>query len=114
MQTLVQMLQREPYSGTRARAALALGEAGDRTSVKPLIAALRDKSSVVRRDAAKSLALLGDPSAIPALRRAAREAAPDAVNTPRGHQESQGAIGNAIAALQRRAARSGFGTVEAR
>jgi HEAT repeat protein len=68
---LLWMLTNEQYSGTRARAALALGVRGNRRAVPGLIAALKQKSPDVRYAAAKALGVIGDSRAIPALRAAA-------------------------------------------
>jgi HEAT repeat protein len=52
---------------TRAIAAEALGEAGDRRAVLPLVRVLHDTSSIVRKKSAEALGLLGNRRAVPAL-----------------------------------------------
>jgi beta-lactamase regulating signal transducer with metallopeptidase domain len=54
----------------RAHAAYALGLSGDSRALNPLLAALQDRSAVMRRNAAKGLGELGDPRAVDALRQA--------------------------------------------
>jgi HEAT repeat protein len=48
--------------------AWALGEAGDRRAIRPLIAALLDRDALVRRSAIQSLEKLGATEALPAIR----------------------------------------------
>lgn len=54
----------------RISAAVELGKKKDPRGLRPLIAALSDKSNVVRAVAAGALGFLGDSAALPALRRA--------------------------------------------
>jgi HEAT repeat protein len=51
----------------RVGAAGALGEMGDRTALKPLLAALKDSEAVVRAAAAAALAQMGQRQAVPEL-----------------------------------------------
>ncbi len=58
----------------RARAAFALGAAGDPNSAEPLIAALKDKAWAVRAMAAKALGRLKEEGSIPTLCECLRDA----------------------------------------
>ncbi len=51
----------------RSRAALRLGEIGDRKTVSPLIEALKDENAYVRRNAAWALGKIGDDRAVAPL-----------------------------------------------
>ena len=64
--------RREDNEFVRRAAAVALGQTGSREGVPALVAALSDERAPgdVRREAARALALIADPSAAPALRAA--------------------------------------------
>jgi len=70
--------KREPNVFVLRAAAVALGQIKSRAGTAPLISALSNEklSSDVRREAARSLGLIGDPSAAPALRAASTAADP--------------------------------------
>jgi hypothetical protein len=53
----------------RISAAVQLGKLRDARALRPLVVGLSDKSNVVRAVAAGALGFLGDPAALPALRR---------------------------------------------
>jgi hypothetical protein len=57
----------------RISAAVQLGKLRDGRALRPLIGALGDRSNVVRAVAAGALGFLGDPAALPALRRASTD-----------------------------------------
>jgi HEAT repeat protein len=61
-------LARDKCAAVRAQAAESLGTRGEKRSLKPLIAALCQRSSRVRYSAAYALGELGDAGAAPALR----------------------------------------------
>ncbi len=61
-----------PDPGRRWKAAESLARLGDNRAVGPLIQALSDEDWRVRQKTAWALGYLGDPAAIPALRRAYR------------------------------------------
>lgn len=89
---LIRALRTSDMFRVRARAAISLGTAqADPAVVGALSAALGDDHHTVRAAAASSLERLGDPSALRALRRAARDSDPR-VRT---------AVGRAVAALER-------------
>jgi hypothetical protein len=60
-------LLKSPSARVRERAAVALGELGDRRAVPALIETLKDEDAVVREHAASALSDLGDRRAVPAL-----------------------------------------------
>ena len=64
---LIKVLPYEEYYVERAHAAHALGEIGDRRAVEPLIAALEDRMSFVRRAAAEALGEIGDSRVVEPL-----------------------------------------------
>jgi HEAT repeat protein len=64
---LVAVLQSDPEPKVRKDAAYALGLLGDVNTLKPVVAALRDKSPMVRGMAAEALAYIGDVAAIASL-----------------------------------------------
>jgi HEAT repeat protein len=70
--------KREPNVFVLRAAASALGQIGSRAGTAALISALSNKifPDDVRREAARSLGLIGDPSAAPALKAAATAADP--------------------------------------
>ena len=73
---LVQSL-RDSDSFVRARSAIALGEIKDRQAVTPLVSVLAsDQSGEVRREAAKSLGIIGGPEAKRALEAASSDKDP--------------------------------------
>jgi hypothetical protein len=62
-----------PDPGRRWKAVESLARTGDDRAVDPLIHSLSDEDWRVRQKAAWALGYLGDPKAIPALRRAYRD-----------------------------------------
>ena len=70
--------KREPNVFVLRAAAVALGEIKSRAGTAALISALSNEKlpSDVRREAARSLGLIGDPTAVPALRAASTAADP--------------------------------------
>lgn len=58
----------------RIAAVTALGRLNDKKTLKPLVAAMRDKSATVRAVAALALGKLGHRAALPALREASNDA----------------------------------------
>jgi HEAT repeat protein len=62
----------DPNPGRRWKAAESLARSGDTRAVTPLIQALTDEDWRVRQKVAWALGYLGDPAAIPALRKAYR------------------------------------------
>lgn len=70
--------KREPNVFVLRAAAVALGQIKSRAGTAALISALNNEKlpSDVRREAARSLGLIGDPSAVPALRAASTAADP--------------------------------------
>ena len=70
--------KREPNVFVLRAAAVALGEIKSRAGTAALISALNNEKlpSDVRREAARSLGLIGDPTAVPALRAASTAADP--------------------------------------
>jgi HEAT repeat protein len=97
------MLASEPYAGTRAHAALALGVAGNRSAVPALLAALKDRSPDVRRAAARSLEMVGDRHAVSALEQAALSVSPGAANAPTEDRAARATAHAAATALSRAA-----------
>jgi HEAT repeat protein len=96
---LRQMVVQESYSGTRARAAMALGVPANRSAVRTLILALRDSSPTVRWAAAQALQAIGDRRAIPPLLRSASEVSLEAGNSPRMEAAAHAAERQAAAKL---------------
>ena len=89
----------------RRSAALALGEIGDESAIKPLITTLKDRSIKVREATVIALAQIGGESVVDALQTALEDkeeiiqaAATDALGKLEHHtnRESQGLIENAI------------------
>ncbi len=83
-------------SDVRARAALGLGEIGDARGVEPLIQALQDEDSFLRRVAAVAVGNIGDARAIEPLNRAlededslVRQAAAEALEKIRAKQGAE-------------------------
>jgi HEAT repeat protein len=70
--------KREPNAFVLRAAAVALGQIKSRAGTAALISALSNEKlpSDVRREAARSLGLIGDPAAVPALRAASTAADP--------------------------------------
>jgi HEAT repeat protein len=64
---LIKALGDPEFVSIRWRAAIALGDLGDRAAVEPLLTALRDENDHVREEAADALGRIGDPVAVPAL-----------------------------------------------
>ncbi len=62
----VQILE-HPNAAERARAAMQLGEIGDRSAVQPLIQTLKDREAQVRLAASEALGKLGDRQAVDSL-----------------------------------------------
>lgn len=62
----------DPDPGRRWKAAESLARSGDTRAVDPLIRSLSDEDWRVRQKTVWALGYLGDPAAIPALRRAYR------------------------------------------
>lgn len=93
------MLVQESYSGTRAHAAFALEKRG-KPAVPALIKALKDRSGHVRYAAARSLQAIGDRTAVPALKQAADEDAPDAKNAGHMNTQARNAARMAVYALK--------------
>ena len=65
---LTRLLQTDPVPGIRKKVAQALGEIGDKKAIEPLISALQDKWTVVRRAAIVALGKIGDERAINPLK----------------------------------------------
>lgn len=72
--TLLRMLSQGQSFRVRARAALALGRAGDERALSGLEAALADPEPAVREAAAAALGQIGARRSVPALRAAAADA----------------------------------------
>jgi HEAT repeat protein len=70
--------KREPNVFVLRAAAVALGQIKSRAGTAALISALNNEKlpSDVRREAARSLGLIGDPAAVPALQAASTAADP--------------------------------------
>lgn len=64
---------KSPNVDTRARAARELGKSGDHSAVPPLVEALNDPGTKVRREVIIALATLGTPEAMDALITASRD-----------------------------------------
>jgi len=64
---LIETMKSDPHDGVRMFSAEALGRIADPAAFDPLLAALKDKDSHVRKVAADSLGLMGDTRAIPEL-----------------------------------------------
>jgi HEAT repeat protein len=71
---LVQTLERSDDDGLKIHAIEALANASRGDAVEPLIAALDDRSAMVRITASDALARIGDPAAIPGMEAAKRRA----------------------------------------
>jgi HEAT repeat protein len=71
---LIKALGSEQSLDMHDRAAVALGFIGDRSAVGPLIKALTDESTAVRRDAAMALGRIGDNRAVEPLKKALNDA----------------------------------------
>ncbi len=65
----LQTAMSDEHANVRAEAALKLGESRSSGALPFLLKALSDSSDAVKENAARSLAMLGDPAAIPHLRR---------------------------------------------
>ena len=70
---LINMLKNSDLPGNRMEAARELGEIGDVSAVKPLTAALKDKTPGVRSSAASALGEIGDFSAVKPLTAALKD-----------------------------------------
>jgi len=70
---LIKLLNSRDRRTDPAQVAHALGRLGDKSSVPPLVNALRDEDMWVRTEAAASLGRIGDPAAVDALCRVATE-----------------------------------------
>jgi len=93
-------LEKARYNQLRMASAEALGKIGNREhSVPALIVALKDDYPDVRWAAANALAKLGDPRAIPALKKALAEESPQASNAPNMERRSKEAIKDALTTL---------------
>ncbi|MFQ5700844.1 MAG: HEAT repeat domain-containing protein, partial [Acidobacteriota bacterium] len=65
----LQLGLRDSHAAVRAKAINELVSRNDRSAVPDIIDRLGDSSTAVRENAAKALGVLGDPAAIPALKR---------------------------------------------
>lgn len=85
----------------RAVAVRTLRAIGGRENVAAIAAALQDRAPGVRYEAACALRILGDPSHIAPLRRAANETSPDAASAPRKDEQARRAAQGAAHRLSR-------------